>query len=460
MATRGPKYVARRRSSCRVRGVVRFFRGTAGGTLFAGAMALAGCAEFHAPVAAPQALPTQPPATAAPAAEPTDPSAEPAEEDEGFGEHADGSGTGEGDEGDEGEFDGTLLDHPAAPSALVASAHSPLADLSGTEIARRVKEDQASLGSLSLGLPNRGRLVNGVQMPASDHYTLTSPSCAYGTSETVESLSSAIDKVFAKYPDSQKLIIGHISARTGGRLSPHKSHQAGRDVDISYFYEGTKNWYAVANAQNLDRARTWAFVKALLADPNIEMIFIDSSIQKLLKEHAIAIGEDKAWLDDVFQYGGKGRSPIIRHVKGHATHLHIRFVSPIAQASARIASAYLPRKEQPSSDDDTRDSRVAHNGRPAKNGGGKGGDRTEYIFHRARSGDTLDSLARHYGVSVKSIMDANGLATNKIKEKMTYRIPKGGVVESAPSHGQRTAQSDTAGPRSRKGTPAKKLPQK
>ncbi len=424
---------------------------------------LAGCAEIHAPAgaaspSAPAPALHGPPATPA-AASPTAPTAaatadaadssDPSMDDEeGLDEKTAGE-PADPDDVDDSEFDGTILDHPSLPSAMVASAHSPLADLTRTELERRVKSDPASLGSLALGAPNPGRLWNGVQMPESPHYTLTSASCAYGTQETIDSLGKAIDKVYAKYPDSQRLIIGHISAKSGGRLRPHKSHQAGRDVDISYFYTDTKSWYAVANDKNLDRARTWTFVKALLGDPNVEMIFIDSSIQKLLKEYALKIGEDPKWLDEVIQYGGHGARPIIRHVKGHATHIHIRFVSPVAQASARIASAYLPRQAQPSDADDTR---VAGNDRghhSAKNATKE--EKVEWIFHRARSGDTLDSLARHYGVSVKSIQEANSLSNNHIKQNATYRIPK---LNSGTST-QRVAAASEPPARVRKGTPAK-----
>jgi penicillin-insensitive murein endopeptidase len=401
------------------------------------------------PTAPSGGLPTSGPAgAAAGAAEGVTPDApgDAMDEEEGLDEHADAT---DPDDVDDSEFDGTILDHPAPPSALVASAHSPLADLSASELERKVKTDPGSLGSLSLGAPNHGRLLNGVPMPESPHYTLTSASCAYGTQETIDSLSKAIDKVYAKYPDSQKLIIGHISAKNGGRLRPHKSHQAGRDVDISYFYTDTKNWYAVANEKNLDRARTWAFVKALLADPNVEMIFIDTSIQKLLKEHAIKIGEDPKWLDEVFQYGSHAARPIIRHVKGHATHIHIRFVSPVAQASARIASAYLPRAVQPSDADDTRVATNDHGHRSGKNVSKD--EKVEYIYHRARSGDTLDSLARHYGVSVKAIQEANALANNHIKQNATYKIPK----LSSGTSTQRVAAASEPPTRARKGVPAK-----
>ena len=41
----------------------------------------------------------------------------------------------------------------------------------------------------------------------------------------------------------------------------------------------------------------------------------------------------------------------------------------------------------------------------------------------AKSGDTLDLLARRYNTSVAAIKQANGLSTIDIKQNRAYRIP-------------------------------------
>jgi LysM repeat protein len=313
------------------------------------------------------------------------------------------------------------LDHATCP---LANARSPLQDLSESEIRRRLRDDPASLGPLSIGAASRGRLLNGVRMPEGERWTLTDPSHAWGTPETVESLMRAIDRVHAVHPDTRALVIGHLSAKGGGRLRPHKSHQSGRDVDLGYYYaDPSKGWYAVANAKNLDRARTWTLVKALLESGTVEMILIDTSLQKILRDHALSAGEDPAFVDDVFQISGKSRFPLIRHAKGHATHLHVRFFSPIAQASAKIASPFLP-KPPPVAEELAASQGKSH--KPGVKPGQPGSEppKASYILHRARSGDTLDSLARRYGTTVEAIKQANGLTKNAIKQKHTYKIPK------------------------------------
>ncbi len=339
------------------------------------------------------------------------------------------------DDHDSGDFAACLDRGPSKPPHCPQfSWKSPLEGLSAAEIERKVKSDLGSIGPISIGLPNAGRLFNGVRMPDNERWTLTDPGDAYGTQETVDSIKRAIDKVFAKYADSPKVIIGHLSAKSGGRLRPHKSHQAGRDVDLSYFYNQKVGWYTYATEQNLDRGRTWTFVKAFLEDPNTEMVLVDTSIQRLLYDYAKEHGEDQEFLDRVFQVAGKNPSAIIRHVHGHQTHIHVRFFSPSAQASGKLAAAYLPKPPPPAKRgkgkhrekvDVADNDRGSHSSRKAKNGEiARAKEEDTFFVHRARSGDTLDSLARRYGVSVEAIKQANGLRSNSLKEKKSYRIPK------------------------------------
>ncbi len=322
------------------------------------------------------------------------------------------------------------------PNCPAFTVSSPLAGLGPAEIERKIKTDLPSAGPIALGPPNAGRLFNGVRMPDGERWKLTDPGNAYGTQETIDSIVRAVDKVHAAFPEgTPKVIIGHISAKGGGRLKPHKSHQAGRDVDLSYFYKDQKGWYTVANEQNLDRARSWAFIRAFVEDPNVEMILVDTSIQRLLREHALAQGEDPDFVDRVFQVSQKSKRPIVRHVRGHATHIHVRFFSPNAQATGQLAAPFLPKPPPP----------PKRQGKPGKHDGKsleqakRGSAKKEveadesYVVHRARSGDTLDALARKYGVSVQEIKAANGLKSNALKEKKTYRIPKRTASSSAPA---------------------------
>src|SRR5262249_10305516 len=244
---------------------------------------------------------------------------------------------GSPDTADEEPDDG--MESPDVEQGSVLREH-PLDGWSQDKLEQMLTSDAESFGPISLGRPNGGALFNGLAMPEGDGWELVDPSHAWGTQETIDGLAHCIDKVRAVFPLTPKMSIGHISGKHGGHLSPHVSHQAGRDVDVSYYYTNGGRWYAVARADNLDRPRTWAFVRALITDTDVELILMDRSVQRLVKEYAFSIGEDRAWLDQIFESGG-GPHPLVRHAKGHATHIHVRFYNPVAQETGRRLYALM-----------------------------------------------------------------------------------------------------------------------
>jgi len=277
---------------------------------------------------------------------------------------------------------------------------NPLLALTPAELETKYKKDPASVGPLSLGAPNAGALVNGVQLPKSEKWIVQDPSCAWGTQETIDGITRSIEKVVAEHPGAPPLAIGHISARKGGHLSPHRSHQSGRDVDLGYYHSPPKTTFVTAKEGNLDLERTFALVKAIVTETDVDLVLIDTSVQRLLVQHGLRHGEDEAWLDQVFQVRGKHPRPIVRHARGHGNHLHVRFVSPVAQTLGHRAEAFLKREK-------VAPPHIAES----------------VVMHKARSGDTLVILAKRYGTTVEAIQSANGLKTIDIKMGRTYRIP-------------------------------------
>ena len=297
----------------------------------------------------------------------------------------------------EAEAEGAATTAAAPPPA---PKPSPMLALSVEQLEARYRSDPASVGPLSLGAPNAGALVNGVQMPKSDKWLVNDPSCAWGTQETVDAIARSIEKVAADHPGAPALAIGHISSRKGGHLSPHRSHQSGRDVDLGYYHNPPKTSFVRATEANLDLERTFALVKTIVSETDVDLVLIDTSVQRLLVAHALRKGEDEAWLDQVFQVRGKHPRPVVRHARGHGNHLHVRFVSPVAQELGRRAGSFLRREK-------VAPPHVADS----------------VVMHRARSGDTLQILARRYGTTVEAIQGANGLKSIDIKMGRTYRIP-------------------------------------
>ena len=283
----------------------------------------------------------------------------------------------------------------------------PLDGKTRPELEELLANDPAALGSMSIGSPNGGALFNAVQMPPGEHYQLVDPAHAWGTQETVDALVRSIAAVERKFPGSSLLPIGHLSARRGGALSPHVSHQTGRDADVGYYYLDGGRWYARAHAKNLDRERTWTLVRTLITETDVDLILIDHSIQVLLEQYARSVGENQSWLDSIFR-GVPGKlPPVIRHAKGHATHFHVRFFNPIAQETGRRMQEFLVQKrlvEPP----------VTH------------------VHHKAKNGETLGMLARKYRTTVKAIQRANGLRSTKIRANKVYLIPRPSGLKTSP----------------------------
>lgn len=311
------------------------------------------------------------------------------------------------------EEDDEIADEPDEHEGSARPARNrpphPLAGVSDAELLRRLREEPKSLGSMSLGLPNGGRLINAVQLPEDPRWVRVDPAHAFGTRETVDYLVRSMGRLFEVFPDTPPIFVGHVSAESGGYLKPHKSHQSGRDVDLGFVYRDGGKWYQRGTQANLDLPRTWALVRALITETDPQFILIDHSIQAWLYDYALSIGEDPEWLKDLFKGTPGVRPAMIRHAKGHATHLHVRFYNPIAEQTAHRSYAGLVKL-------------------------GRVKPPTHYVTHKVKKGETLIHLAKRYGTTVKAIKSANRLRSNTIMARKEYKIPRRGLtLTSAPA---------------------------
>ena len=323
-----------------------------------------------------------------------------------------------------------LATAPANPVPAVASAKAPdspaaLLDLSDDELLARIEADPTSLGSLSIGTPGRASLFNSVALPPNPHWEAAPNSDSYATSETIAFLQAAIETVYQLFPETPPIVIGDISAPGGGHLKRHQSHQGGRDADVGYYYKsGSTAWFVPATAANFDLARNWALVRALVTRTDVEMILLDIRVQRMLYKYALSLGEEKDFLDHVFQCGRGLRDAVVQHVVGHRTHFHVRFYNPVAQELGRRAYPLLVQ---------------ANLMKPA----------VYTVSHVVRKGQTLGQIAAQYGTTVRAIMQANGLRSTVLTAGRVYQIPRRG---SAPPQTQpivvphRTLPSTTPAP--------------
>jgi murein endopeptidase len=322
------------------------------------------------------------------------------------GAEAEGDGDGDDDDASMAELDGfesTEGDEAETAEASTEAEGSDLrftAELSEEDLERRWKEDPSTLGSVSVGFVHAGRMVNSVRFPESADWQVVTPEKAYATQETIDYLTTAIRELRTRYPAAPLLRINQISAREGGFLRPHKSHQNGRDVDLGFYYPGGNVVRARAREKYIDPVMNWALVRALVTHTDVQVILVDRRIQKVLYDHALKIGEDKAWLDSLFHAGERS---LIKHARGHRDHFHVRFFNPRAQELGRRLAPLLALQPE-------------HN----------------VAMHKVRSGDTLGAIALRYNSTVSAIRNANRISGNLLRIGQVLSVPLRGPCTRCP----------------------------
>lgn len=182
--------------------------------------------------------------------------------------------------------------------------------------------------SVAWGSANRGRLYNGVAMQTVTGMRVRNVARAYGTERVIKLLEAAAYDVKARWSDAPDLEIADISYRSGGRMRPHKSHQNGRDADLSYYHRGNvETGLRAVDPETFDAAKNWHIFKTLIDTGEVEFIFVEHGLQKLLFEYATHLGYSPEDLEPILQYprAKNVSAGIIRHSRGHDDHWHIRF---------------------------------------------------------------------------------------------------------------------------------------
>src|SRR2546421_7242412 len=191
--------------------------------------------------------------------------------------------------------DGASVTEGDAPEEAESSTAAPIGpallytrELTNQDLAQRVRDDLASLGSISIGFADRGLIINAVQMPQDPAWIIERPDFSYAVQEAVDALAQAFRSVRRQFPDSAPARLNHISAKDGGYLRPHRSHQSGRDADIGLFYKGDRFPPRGALRERLiDSARNWALLRAVVTEADVQLILRDRSIQTVLHPFAL-----------------------------------------------------------------------------------------------------------------------------------------------------------------------------
>ena len=181
----------------------------------------------------------------------------------------------------------------------------------------------------SVGRPTQGRMVHSRHLGKGKGYRLRFPNNAYGMDYVNRTLRRCVRHVVARFPGTADILIGDISKPAGGSFPPHASHQSGRDVDIGYYLRGNQQNITLhrVGAYQVNYAKTWALFRCFLRVGKVVRVYMDEKIQKafvryLLKRKLLPGPTIKRLFDVV---ADRPRTALVRHSKGHDTHMHIRF---------------------------------------------------------------------------------------------------------------------------------------
>jgi len=213
---------------------------------------------------------------------------------------------------------------PQAAPAMTVSAEPEIAPLV-----------PVTLGAQSTGRPDKGRILNGTQIPINEAlYTLRNPDQSWGCSHAVSALTLGIQRFRATSGFEDELVIMDMSRRAGGRFRPHESHQSGRDVDIRLpLRSGIANGTVPLASSQVDWDATWALVRALISTEQVRFIFLARNRQIPLYQAAKRAGASDEELAPLLQYPRRVRTALVRHARGHVKHIHVRFLCGPNEAS-------------------------------------------------------------------------------------------------------------------------------
>jgi penicillin-insensitive murein endopeptidase len=162
----------------------------------------------------------------------------------------------------------------------------------------------------SLGSPTEGRLIGGAHLDDAPYLRIVPAYAAgdvrWGLEPLVALLERAARAVHRQFPDAV-LSVGHLSQAGGGDIERHRSHESGRDADVSFLVRAASGRPLLPSrfvpfradgaaptwpGAYFDDARNWALVAAMVQDPeaHVTHIFIASPLRARLLAYAERLG--------------------------------------------------------------------------------------------------------------------------------------------------------------------------
>jgi murein endopeptidase len=174
--------------------------------------------------------------------------------------------------------------------------------------------EPAALPSRAVGLPWKGRLVHGRQLPEQGTGYMTWDPIRkrvgnrgwrrWGTDRLLDTVSGVLAAYAERHPDTQPVLVGDLSRPHGGDFGPqfggigHASHQNGIDVDV-YYPRTDGRLRRARRPDQVDRAAAQELVDAFVR-AGAEYVFVGPSLDL------------------------RGPRKIVQPLVNHDDHLHVR----------------------------------------------------------------------------------------------------------------------------------------
>lgn len=209
------------------------------------------------------------------------------------------------------------------------------------ELPPKFQKSPYTLMSLSVGHPNDGWQVRAKRLKKGGGLTIIDKSKdkTYGHPALVLMLHRSAKQLAKQFPGS-KMVVGDLSAKHGGPLAGHRSHQSGRDADILFYARDAKGRKVqpdkfvtyggdgkATDGSGLvfDDERNWLLVQLMAKDDRagLSHIFVSRALRKRLLAFAAKSPIYSKYVDEV--------TPVLKQPEDslpHDDHFHVRIACP------------------------------------------------------------------------------------------------------------------------------------
>jgi penicillin-insensitive murein endopeptidase len=194
--------------------------------------------------------------------------------------------------------------------------------------------------SLSIGYPNAGRQVRAKHLKDTRylHVKSNSREKTYGHPALVLMLGRSAREI-GRLARGSIMMVGDLSAKSGGQLQGHVSHQSGRDADVGFYMTDRDGRYVEpdrfisfgsdglakdASGYVFDDWRNWLLVRAWVRDKRagISHIFVSAPLRRRLLDYAHSHKPEAKYVDELMVLLKRPDAA------EHDDHFHVRVACP------------------------------------------------------------------------------------------------------------------------------------